>query len=74
MFLTTEGNIVVNGILASCYPSVDHDLSHISMTPLRWFPGIVHWVFGENDGFSTYVKTSEQFGKWMLPDGQIRQF
>ena len=62
---------MVNGILASCYPSADHDLSHLSMTPLRWFPGIVEQILGEEDGFSTYVRISELFGKWISPHGQL---
>ena len=66
-----EENIVVDGVLASCYPSSDHDLSHLAMTPIRWFPGIVQWVFGEDDGFPTYVRTTEQFGKWISPHGQL---
>ena len=31
--LTMEGTILVDGILASCYSSVRHDLAHIGMTP-----------------------------------------
>ena len=38
--LTMEGNIVVGGVLASCYPSVPHDLAHMGMTPIRLFPSI----------------------------------
>ena len=30
-----EGNIIVDGVLASCYASVDHDLGHIAMVPMR---------------------------------------
>ena len=33
MPLTEEGNIVVDGVLASCYASFDHDLAHIAMVP-----------------------------------------
>ena len=32
--LTIEGNIVVNGLLASCYASSDHDLAHTGMAPI----------------------------------------
>ena len=44
MPLTTKGNIMVDGVLASCYASVNHDLGHIVMTPIRWFPEMVQWV------------------------------
>ena len=39
--LTFEGIIMVDGVLASCYPSVNHDLSQIGMTPMQWFPEVV---------------------------------
>ena len=35
--LTEEGNIVVDGVLASCYASFDHDLAHITMAPIQLF-------------------------------------
>ena len=38
--VTMEGNIVVDGVLASCYAFADHDLAHIGITPMRWFPDI----------------------------------
>ena len=44
--LTMAGNIVVDGVLASSYADYDHDLCHIGMTPLRWFPEIIDWIFG----------------------------
>ena len=65
--LTTEGNIMVNGVLASCYPSADHDLAHFAMIPIQWFPGTIEWIFGEENGFQGYVTIIEEFGRWMLP-------
>ena len=38
--LTAEGTIVVDGVLASCYASFDHDWAHLLTTPIRWFPGL----------------------------------
>ena len=40
MPLTAEGTIVVDGVLASCYASFDHDWAHLLTTPIRWFPGL----------------------------------
>ena len=40
MPLTAEGTIVVDGVLASCYASFDHDWAHALTTPLRWLPGL----------------------------------
>ena len=65
--LTMEGNILVDGVLASCYPSAPHDLAHMVMTPLRWFPGMMDWIFGVEDTFPVYVKISERLGKVMMP-------
>ena len=39
--LTVEGTIVVDGVLASCYASFDHDWAHLLTTPFRWLP----WLF-----------------------------
>ena len=65
-----EGNIVVDGELASCYPSSDHDLAHIGMTPMRWFPEIIEWIYGGDIGFSIYARMQEDLGLWVLPFGQ----
>ena len=40
--LTKNGNIMVDGVLASCYASFDHDLAHFGMRPLQWFSEISH--------------------------------
>ena len=67
-----EGNIVVNGVLASCYASLDHDLGHIGMTPLRWFPEIIRGIFGESKKFKEFAKFAEKVGKWVLPHGILK--
>ena len=41
---------MVDGVLASCYSSLDHDLLHAAMTPLQWFPEVTNWTFGEENG------------------------
>ena len=53
--LTDEGNIVVDGVLASCYASFDHDLAHFAMTPIKWFPQFIELFFGENNGIQGYL-------------------
>ena len=65
--LTMEGNIIVNGILASCYAFGNHDLAHVGVTPIRWFPEMMELIIGEDNGFSLYAKTAEDLTKWMLP-------
>ena len=54
--VTMDGNIMVDGVLASCYSSLDHDLLHVVMTPLQWFPEVTKWTFGEENGLHAYVK------------------
>ena len=61
-----EGTIVVDGVLASCYPA-HHDLAHIAMTPMRWFSKIFEWVFGNENGILGYVKMAEELGLWVTP-------
>ena len=72
--LTTQGNLVVDGVLTSCYPSVTHEVSHIGMTPIRWFPEIMEWIFGDDGALPGYVILSEKLGKWMLPNGQLFKY
>ena len=61
-----EGNIVVDGILASCYASSDHNLAHLGMTPMRWFPDIVDSIFSEN---YVYVNIAKYLGRLFLISG-----
>ena len=56
---------MVDGVLASCYPSNHHDLAHLGMLPMRWFPQVTQWIFGEDNGFQLYVGITEIMGKWM---------
>ena len=69
--LTIKGNIIVDGVLASCYPSVHHDLANIGMTPIRWFPAMIEWIFGNDKGSQTCATISEELGKLVFSDGQL---
>ena len=62
-----EGNIMVNEVLASCYPTIDHDLAQFAMTPIRWFPEVIEWIFGYYNGSPAYVKIAQTFGRLLLP-------
>ena len=64
-----HSNIVVDGVLASCYASVDHDLGHIAMAPMRWFPGMMGWLFGDDDGFSVYARIGNNLQGVIIPEG-----
>ena len=66
--LTMEGKIVVDGVLASCYPSCHHDVAHIGMKPLSWFPEVTKWIFGEDNKFLVYVNILEYVGRLVIPD------
>ena len=65
-----EGNIVVDGVLASCYASVPHDAAHISMAPIRYFPQLIMSIFDEENGFSGLVKIAENIHSWVTPNSQ----
>ena len=67
--MTAEGNIIVDGLLASCYSSSDHHMAHFGMVPMRWFPNVVQWMFGIENGFSTVVRTYEKLALWIVPCG-----
>ena len=63
--LTAEGNIMVDGVLASCYANFDHDLAHVVMTPMHWFPEIIEWTFGK--GYQGYTLIVRDLGRWLTP-------
>ena len=61
---------MVDGVLASCSADFNHDLAHTVMTPMRWFPQILEWIFGDDKGFQNFVKISEDFGKFFQVKGE----
>ena len=61
-----DGNIVVDGVLASCYSSIDHDLAHIGMTPIRLIPEITEVIFSKERGISVYMRVLEALGMWVF--------
>ena len=67
MPVTMEVNIVVDNTLASCYADFNHDLAHFIMTPIRWFPKIMWWIFGTDNRFQNYVTINRYMGRWLLP-------
>ena len=64
--VTEGGNVVVNGVLASCYATANHDIVHFAMMPLQLFPEVIKLVFGNYNGSPTYVGIAKDFAK-MIP-------
>ena len=62
-----EGSIVVDDVLASCYAYAHHDLVHVAMTPIRWFPKILEWIFGNENGIPNYAGMVDELGMWVIP-------
>ena len=65
--LTKDGNLVVGGVLASCYASFDHDLAHFAMIPMQWYPEMTQWIFGVDNGTPDYLNIAKVFGRLVLP-------
>ena len=59
--------MLVDGVLASCYPFHDHDLAHIGVTPMRWYPEVIESISGIENGSPGFLKVAKEFGKWSLP-------
>ena len=57
----------MDGVLASCYASLDHDLAHFIMTPMQWFPEVLEWIFNVDKGFQGYVIIAKELGGWLMP-------
>ena len=60
-----EGNIIVDGILASCYASSYHDLVHIVTAPVQWFPEAIEWIFGYDNDFHVYAYIVNDLVNWI---------
>ena len=69
-----EGNIVVDGVLTSCYAIVNHDLAQIVLKPIQWYTNIMELAFGNENGVSGYVSVAQDLGKWVLPYGSQLNF
>ena len=78
--LTSEGNIIVDGILASCYSDFDnHNLQHVAWWPFRWWnnlPGFFTSMKSEQEkksenrddnGVHWYAQGLHSFSKAILP-------
>ena len=66
--LTLEGNIMVDGVLTSCYADCDHDLAHLTMIPMQRFLEVLKWILGEDTGFPVFVSTARLLGFFFLQD------
>ena len=69
--ITLEGNIVVDGVLASCYASFDHDLAHLVIALMRWYPEITEWIFGVENGSPGYINLAKAFDISVLPQEAV---
>ena len=65
-----EGNILVDGVLASCYAGFDHDAEHIAVTPLLWFPTIMDFFLGAEKSTHAYLKILQHMGAVTVPSWQ----
>nr|APD15680.1 lophotrochozoan hedgehog-related [Acanthochitona crinita] len=66
--LTETGTLVVDGILASCYSSINHHVAHAFLTPVRWFPSLFH-IPSDDHGMPTYVFFLKWLAHSILPSG-----
>ena len=71
MPLTEEGNLIVDGVLASYYADFPQFLAHLVMTPMQRYSGVVEWILGDENRFPIFVKIARRIGFLTLPDGQL---
>ena len=36
---------------------------------MRWFPGMMGWIFGDDDGFSVYVRIGDNLKNVIISEG-----
>ena len=65
--LTNQGNIMVDGVLTSSYATFYHDLAHLVMTPIQWFPTLIEWIFGQDDGIQGFINIAKTLGRYLTP-------
>ena len=63
---------MVNGILASCYASFDHNLAHVVMAPLQWLTEIMELIFGEQNGSPVFVDIVKYLGRLAVPFSYLK--
>ena len=61
-----EGNIIIDGVLASCYASFDHNLTQLGMVPIQMFPEITDWIFGRDNAGPSYVNIVQELSNLMF--------
>ena len=72
--LTTNGMLMVNGVLVSCYADFHHDVAHLSVIPMKVMSLVLEWILGNDTGFPVYVSTARQLGMMFLPDENIFKY
>ena len=61
---------MVDGVLASCHASSDHDMAHFAMMPMIWLSEKLEWIFGKHNGIPLYVNLAFDLGNMLLPFSQ----
>ena len=56
---------MVDGVLASCYADCQHDLAHLTMTPMRRFSEMIEWIFGDGGSVPVFVNIAEKLGTYL---------
>ncbi|CAG0920495.1 unnamed protein product [Notodromas monacha] len=71
--LTAEGNLIVDGTLASCYATFHHDWSHMALRPLisvvQQWPASQHTVQAFTGHYVSFLKWA---GNVLLPEGRLK--
>ena len=62
-----DGRIVVDGILASSYAFLGHDLARVGMIPIRLFPQLMEFLFGDDIVSPVFVNVIKHMGELILP-------
>ena len=64
-----DGKIIVDRVLASCYAFSDHEMAHIGITPMRWFPRLIEMIFGKDNESPDFLNVVGELATIAFPPG-----
>merc|ERR1719309_1532478 len=69
--LTEQGTLLVDGVLASSYTNVPHDIAQFLAAPIRWFPSV---FLDDGDGERVIATAAKHLGYYLNKLGLLNYY